>query len=148
LLTKGRFSPDSFDIFDYEYIKLCDLDSSDIIVNKFSMEMEASIKVTNRVFLNGGDFRIGSFVLIKFCSQSPEFGKIKNTILEEDKCNLLVSKFLGEYDFHLASFKLEFQESLTVVNISDLEYYLPLYSVNSFRFNDINDYIVLPLKNI
>lgn len=144
LLEEDTFTPNRFEYLKSEFVNVDDISHADLVKEKLTINTE--LEITSKVTINGGEFRIGCFILLEYCSQFPVFGRVEMIILENSDCNFVVKIVEAEYIEHYACFVLIHKNKRQVVNLQELKYYQPLYPSKLFANNDPKDYIVFPLK--
>jgi hypothetical protein len=148
LLATDNFSPFTFTLPQYEFKKLSEYSYGDILASYFNISIESVIKISNLIEWNNSEFRTGSFVVLKYCINFPEFGLILGIVVNEEECCLIVSEFSSLFVSHLCSYKITKCNVIKVVNLDSIDHYQPLYTMKSFYDNDINDYISIPFKRV
>ena len=83
---------------------------------------------------------------MKYCPLFPTFGVIENIILEDDECHFIVTTYESEFCEKYYSFKLGKNGESLCIDFSSLLFYQALYTYESFEFNNVNKYVVLPTK--
>jgi hypothetical protein len=148
LLATDNFSPFTFTLPQYEFKKLSEYTYGDILASYFNISTESVIKISNLIEWNNSEFRTGSFVVLKYCINFPEFGLILGIVVNEEECCLIVSEFSSLFVSHLCSYKITKCNVIKVVNLDSIDHYQPLYTMKSSYDNDINDYISIPFKRV
>lgn len=98
------------------------------------------------VIHDGCEYRVGCFVLLEYCTKYPKFGKVSSIILENEDCNLCVVEVIGNFNEKLNSYTLGIEGSARIIDINNIQFYLPLYALESFELLRKTEYIVLPIK--
>lgn len=145
LLSKNEFYPNDFHCDIYDTVQVSSLEFENLIRDRFNMEM---VKISNKATLNGLEYRIGSFVYLGCREEEQLFGRIELIILEDGDCSIIISEMSGEYDNHFCSYVLNDKKSVRIIDINDFAFFLPLYSMQSFKLNDLSSYMILPIKLI
>ncbi len=148
LLSMDNFTPSIFEVPSYEYNVISTFDHAKLISDFLTKNLDDKIRVSGMVVHNGCEYRIGSYVLLEYCSHNPVFGQVQAIILEDDDCNFLVKVVHSSNDAQLNCFKLIFIDEYKIVDVNSIQFYLPLYTMSSFKFNDNDSYIALPVKYV
>lgn len=146
LLSKDVFTEWTFDVPNYEFVKISKLKYSDEIGHRFLLDPSSKLKISSKIISNGCEYRVGCFILLKYCNLYPEFGLIEHIVLENEECNFVITKFESEFLENFHCYKICSLNTVEILELSQLVYYQPLYSYESFKFNDLNKYIILPIK--
>lgn len=145
LIGIDKFSPETFDYSAIEFVSLDSVPDCEVVKGHFLKDNCDTIGLMTKINKNGSDFHLGGFVLLKYCSQFPIFGRIKSILVEDDEFYFLVEQFNSKIDTHFASYELKQSGVLQIIHITDVAFYQCFYPSITFC-NDTNMYIVLPVK--
>ncbi len=149
LLSRDSYKTFWQEIPNYDTVKISTLSRSVLVADYYFKRLNDTIRVTNFMTHNGCDYRVGCFVLLDYCNISPNFGQIEQIYyLEDDSLNLLVVEYSGLFIEHLDVYKIECTNIVKIVDINTLDFYLPLYSISSCKLNDVDKYLIVPVKYI
>ncbi|XP_035701302.1 uncharacterized protein LOC118433468 [Folsomia candida] len=146
LISKNVFSPCTFVVPKYEFIQLNDFVHAELVADHFHFQENPIIKISNLVESNNSEFRVGGFVILKYCTLFPEFGKIEGILLEDDDCTFIVTEFSSKLVTHLSAYQICKSNKIRLVDLHAIKHYQPLYTMHSFFDNDVNEYISVPFK--
>lgn len=124
-MSVEELNPCSFEVINYESILISSTKYSSILCQHFDKKLDSEVKVSGLVVYNGCDFRIGSLILIKYCSSSPIFGEIQQIIVENDQCNFIVNLVDSNYNAEKCSFEIEITNSTEIIDINSIAFYQP-----------------------
>lgn len=95
--------------------------------------------------LQSSHFCKGLYVLLKYDTMHPVFGKITDLLLINHTLIICVIEYYGHTFYsHYNAFMIKFRGVVSAVNVHSLVDHRPLHARSSFVSSDMNLYITLP----